>query len=145
MQQDIKWWQIMWMWCVCYSNVVQSIRLQYWVGSQAEIGVAANSLQQMDRDLKQLVNGEKWRNWSTKPQTVGHLNLSLLKSQINFKFLLWPHQKYDLKTTEELCFPSLTLTDEIWLYSQFSLHHLYSFSLEVLENVLFELQSERVN
>ena len=38
----------------------------------------------------------------------------------------------------------IAYSDERWLYYQFSLPHLYIFSLRGWENVLFELRSERV-
>ena len=38
----------------------------------------------------------------------------------------------------------ITHSDERWLHYQFSLPHLYIFSLKGSENVLFELRSERV-
>ena len=39
----------------------------------------------------------------------------------------------------------IAYSDERWLHYQFSLPHLYIFSLKGSENVLFELRSERVN
>ena len=71
---------------------------------------------------------------------IGPTSLILSLSRvINVKFPLQPHQKYNITQ-----YGQLTQMKDNYTY-QFSLHHLYIFSLKGWENVGFELGNERVN